>query len=386
MVPNGVVSAAMPLEASVMPYGAGQMPNVTMESVTDEHGASNVSNTLREVVPVTLSDPRAGDTKHQDNNVNSTMRRFADDRMNVKGSIMRTIWLAAIIVVSAALQNVTAQELDANVIVNMDALQIDQRQDVQTMANDVRTYLINQRFTGMDWDGPRIPIDVTIYLNGRNGNTYSGRLAIVSRRPKNGDTLNTSPLLRVFDQEWSFVWTFNPTLSFQTMRYDPFTSYIDFYVLLAIGLDMDTYEDQGGNAVYERAKQIAGLGNAAGISSFSTNFQPGELTKMAMITEFTDPRMVGLRRLIYDYHVATDEYTIDPLKGRAEVAAVLKDIADYKQSSISNRSVMLQLFFDAKAGEIADIFRGQKDSPVWNDLRFLDPGNTQMYEQARSGQ
>jgi hypothetical protein len=338
------------------------------------------------ITPVTLSPARAGDTKHQVSIVNTAVRRFVVDRMNVKGSIMRMIWLAAIITVSAALQNVTAQELNATVIVNMDALQIDQRQDVQTMASDVRTYLNNQRFTGTDWEGPQIPIDVTIYLNGRNGNTYSGRLAIVSRRPKNGDTLNTSPLLRVFDQEWNFVWTFNPTLSFQTMRYDPFTSYIDFYVLLAIGLDMDTYDDLGGNFVYERAKQIAGLGNAAGISSFSTNFQPGEITKMAMITEFTDPRYAGLRRLIYDYHVATDEYTIDPVKGRAEVAAVIKDLADYKSSAISNRSVMLQLFFDAKAGEIADIFRGQKDSPVWNDLRFLDAGNTQMYEQARSGQ
>jgi hypothetical protein len=170
------------------------------------------------------------------------------------------------------------------------------------------------------------------------------------------------------------------------MRYETFTSVVDFYVLLAIGMDMDTYDDLGGQFVYERAKQIAGLGNAAGIKSFSTNYQPGEFTRMAMITELTDPRYNGLRRLVYDYHVATDEYTIDPVKGRTEIAAVVHDIADYKQSSISNRSVILQMFFDAKSGEIAEIFKGQKDSPIWNDLRFLDAGNTQLYEKSRSGE
>jgi hypothetical protein len=305
--------------------------------------------------------------------------------VNVKGIDMRSIWIVLLVIVSAAVQNVTAQELNANVFVNMEPLQIDQRQEVQTMASDVRAYLNNQRFTGEDWEGPRIPIDVTIYINGRNGNTYSGRLAIVSHRPKNGDTVNTSPLLRVFDQEWNFLWTFSPTLSFQTMRYETFTSVLDFYVLLAIGMDMDTYEDLGGQFVYERAKQIAGLGNAAGIKTFSTNYQPGEITRMAMVTELTDPRLVGLRRLIYDYHVAIDEHSIDPVKGRAEVAAVLHDLADYKQNSISNRSVLLQMFFDAKAGEIAEIFKLQKDSPVWKDLQYLDAGNTQLYEKARTG-
>jgi len=298
--------------------------------------------------------------------------------------LIRSALLAAVVLFSAGFVTASAQELDATVVVNADMLQLDQRQEIQTMSNDVRTYLNNQRYTGDDWDGPRIPVSVTIYLSGRNGNTYTGRLAIVSKRLVSFDSTQGSALLRVFDQEWVFQWSFNPTLTYQLNRFDGFTSVIDFYMLLAIGLDMDTYEDLGGSRMYDFAKQIAQLGNAAGISQFSSSYQPGEFTRMALVTELTDIRYQGLRRLIYDYHVAIDDYAENKIIGRDNVANVIKNLAAYKKQYVSNRSVMLQAFFDAKSQELADIFSGQRTSTVWDDLRFLDPGNTQLYEQARS--
>ena len=300
--------------------------------------------------------------------------------------MMRSYFMI-IATVSLLALNVTshAQELQATVTVNMDLLEMDDRVDVRTMKADVERYLNNQRYSGQDWEGERIPVDVTIYLTARSGNRYTARLAMVSRRLTNGDPNSGGPLLRVFDQEWMFEWTFNPTLTFQTMRFDPFVSVLDFYVLIAIGMDIDTYEDTGGDGVYYAAKQIAGLGNAAGITSFSTNYQPGEVTRMSIISELTDPRYVPLRRTMYDYHYATDEHALEPAKGEAMMLQVVEDLAYFKQNNVSNRSALMQIFFDAKAGEIADMFRGQAKSPVWDNLRFLDPGNTQMYEAASEG-
>lgn len=295
------------------------------------------------------------------------------------------VLLIALVTASCFVVTIDGQELDATVSVNMDLLQLDQRVEVQAMANDVRNYLNNQRFTNADWDGPRIPITVTIYLNSRNGDLYSGKLAIVSKRLVNNDSTTGSGLLRVFDQDWQFRYSFSQALTFQLNRYDPFSSLIDFYVLIAIGMDMDTYDDLGGSRMYDLAKQIASLGNSAGISQFSSNFQPGEYTRMALVSELTDLRYVGLRRLIYDYHVAIDEYAVDKVKGREGLVATISGIAEYKRTSIANRSILLQAFFDAKSQEIADIFKGQTNSKVWDDLRFLDPGNTQLYETARGG-
>ncbi len=292
-----------------------------------------------------------------------------------------------IILVFALLLNVTArgQELDANVVVVMDAIQPDQRQDLLTMATAVKNYLNNERFTGVEWDGPRIPVDVTIYLMSRAGDNVSGRLGLVSKRLVNNQEGTGGALLRVFDQDWQFKWTFNPTLSHQPTRYDEFASVLDFYMLTIIGLDMDTYGDLGGSSAFRAAQQIAQLGNAQGVKGFRTFSQPGEFTRMALINELMDLRYDGLRRLFFDYHDAIDLYAKDAAKGRVEVAAVIKDMANFKRTKLSNRSVLLQAFFDAKNVEVADLFRGQREAEIWNDLRFLDGGNASIYEQARLG-
>lgn len=300
---------------------------------------------------------------------------------------MTTLLRSFTLFVSVLMLGVTlhGQEIRATVSVDMQPLSLDQRQDLMNMARDVEAYINNNRYLDRDWDGEKVPVDITIYVSGRNGNRLSARLAVVSKRIINGDASSGSGLLRIFDQEWSFEWSLNPTLVYQPLRYDDFASVIDFYMLLAIGLDMDTYDDLGGDAAYKVAQQIAQSGNARGISSFSSMFQPGEISRMSLVSELMDMRFQGLRRLIYDYHDALDTHATDKLAGVAALEAVIRDFAEFKRKKLSNRSVLMQTYFDAKQLEIAGLFRGNKNSSVWADLRYLDPGNTQQYEAAREG-
>jgi hypothetical protein len=293
--------------------------------------------------------------------------------------------LSLIVGLTSSYVTAVAQELDPTVRVDMQPLTLDQRQDVMLMAETVKNYLQSNRYTSEDWEGARIPVDVTIYINGRNGNRYSARLSIVSLRLVNNTPGTGGGLLRVFDQDWTFEWSNSPTLVYQPLRYDEFTSVLDFYMMLAIGLDMDTYDDLGGADMYKAALSIAQTGNAQGISQFSTVYQPGQFTRMAFVTELNDMRFQGLRRLIFDYHAAVDLYAESKKEGQVALAQVLNDMANFKRTKISNRSVVLQAFFDAKAGEISDIFKGVSDQQIWADLRFLDPGKTQQYEEARKG-
>jgi hypothetical protein len=293
--------------------------------------------------------------------------------------------LSLLVGVCAPFVTATAQELEATVRVDMQPLTLDQRQDVMLMAETVRNYLNSNRYTGQDWDGPRIPVDITIYLNGRNGNMYSARISIVTKRLVNNTPETGGGFLRVFDQDWTFEWSNSPTLVYQPLRYDQFTSVLDFYMMLAIGLDMDTYDDLGGSDMYKAALSIAQTGNAQGVSQFSTVYQPGQFTRMALVTELNDMRYQGLRRLFFDYHEAVDVYAENKDEGRTALAQVINDMAAFKRTKISNRSVVLQAYFDAKSGEIADIFKGVANPQLWADLRFLDPGKTQQYEEARQG-
>jgi len=298
-------------------------------------------------------------------------------------NIMTLLGICIVVLVAC---NVTlvAQELDANVIVNIERLERDQAIELRTMANDVRTYLNSQRYTNTDWEGEKIPVDVNIWVLGRSGNRFSARVAIVSKRLVNNQPGTGAAMLRVNDQQWMFEWNFSPTLSFQSTRYDEFTSVLDFYMLLAIGLDMDTYEDLGGTDAFRLAQQIAQLGNAAGVEAFKTFYQPGEFTRMSLVNEMLDLRYQGFRRLLFDYHEGIDMVATNKMEGQKAVAAVLAEIARFKREKVSNRSVFLQAFFDAKHMELADVFKGVKDEELWSNLRFLDAGNTQIYEAARA--
>ena len=300
---------------------------------------------------------------------------------------MQSLQRSFLFLVSCWLLGVTlhAQEIQSTVVVDMQTLTLDQRQDLVNMARDVENYINNNRYLDQDWDGEKIPVDITIYIRARNGNRVSARLAVVSKRLINGQPGTGSGLFRIFDQEWSFEWSMTPTLVYQTMRYDDFASVIDFYMLMAIGLDMDTYDDLAGTPAYKIAQQIAQSGNARGVSQFSTNYQPGEFTRMSLVSEFMDIRYQGMRRLMYDYHDAIDMYAKDKNAGLLALEAVVHDIAEFKRNKLSNRSVMMQAFFDAKQVELAGLFRGNKTSNVWTDLRYVDPGYTQQYEAARDG-
>jgi hypothetical protein len=55
-----------------------------------------------------------------------------------------------------------AQEFQASVSVNTDLIPVEQRIDLGTMRQDVETYVNNQRYTNMDWEGPKIPVDIGI--------------------------------------------------------------------------------------------------------------------------------------------------------------------------------------------------------------------------------
>lgn len=300
---------------------------------------------------------------------------------------MQFLQRSFLFLVSCWLLSVTlhAQEIQSTVVVDMQTLTLDQRQDLVNMARDVENYINNNRYLDKDWDGDKIPVDITIYIRARNGNRVSARLAVVSKRLINGQPGSGSGLFRIFDQEWSFEWSMTPTLVYQTMRYDDFASVIDFYMLMAIGLDMDTYDDLAGTPAYKIAQQIAQSGNARGVSQFSTMYQPGEFTRMSLVSEFMDIRYQGMRRLIYDYHDAIDTYAKDKAAGLTALEAVIHDIAEFKRNKLSNRSVMMQAFFDAKQVELAGLFRGNKTSNVWTDLRYVDAGYTQQYEAARDG-
>ncbi len=280
--------------------------------------------------------------------------------------------------------NLISQEIRATVSVNMEQIDPDKRIFVSSLENDLQNYINNQQFVNIEWEGERIPVDINIVLSGGNRNRFSARMYIVSRRPLLDDAEATSVAVRLLENKWAFSYSQGANLTFNINRFDEITSIIDFYMMLIIGMDLDSYGELDGNVAFDRAKQVLLLGANQGVEGWGTHAAPGELTKYTLISELTDPRYHNFRKLITELYLdGMDLLAKNKQKALENIAQTISKMADFKEKRMVGPSAFLQMFFDTKSREFAALFKGYPDGKVFDNLIYLDPTNAHIYNEAR---
>lgn len=295
---------------------------------------------------------------------------------------IRMITLMAIVILIIPCYYSYSQEIKANVVVNVEQLSFEARNYVASMADDLSRYINNQRFGDEDWKSDKIPVELNIYLSGGTKNRYSGRLFIVAQRNIQGGGLST--MLKMKDERWSFNYGTGATFTFSTLNFDEFRSLIDYYLLMIIGFDKDLYGELDGSRFFEKAKQVIQIGSAANAEGYQTQSQIGDFTRFNLINELTDMRYEDLRKLFFSYYYdGLDAMNTDKQKGIKALDDFVYNLAKFKKEKLVGPSVLLQLFFDTKGPEIASIFKGYEEKSVFQNLIYLDPSNTVLYQEAQ---
>lgn len=282
-----------------------------------------------------------------------------------------------------------SQEIKANVTVNTELLSIEAKQYIFTLENDLENYINNQKFTSEEWEGEPIPVDINIYMMSGGNNRYSAKMVIVSRRyvdnPEN-DLQMRVPTLFITETNWKFEYSYGASLTYNPMRFDYFTSVIDFYMLLVIGFDKDTYEELGGNSAFEKARSILLLGSTQQASGFETNVEPGSFSKYNIIKELNDPRYYPLRKLFFSFYVdGIDKLAYNKTEGMENIEKVIDAMAKFKKEKITESSILIQIFFDTHNQTLATLFNGYKNENFFGNLMYLDPKNSMLYQDAMKG-
>jgi hypothetical protein len=175
--------------------------------------------------------------------------------------LIRFIQLSMILIINNPCF-VSAQELNAKVIVNADQLAGVERKIFKTMQNDLQTFL-NTRKWGSDVFDQKEKIECTIniildkIIDGVEGG-YQGRISIQSSRPVFGTNYN-SPMVNYVDKDFAFKY-----IEFQPMDFndnmvsgnDPLisnlTAIVAFYAYIIIGLDYDSFSLKGGTDFFNK--------------------------------------------------------------------------------------------------------------------------------------
>lgn len=279
----------------------------------------------------------------------------------------------------------TAGEIDAHVSVNMEMLTQEQQINVGSMQSDVESYLNSTQFTDIEWEGPAIPVDVAIFLTGGSNYRYSARVFISAKRYIYGSE-GATVTIKFIDEKWSFEYARNAMFSYDPNRFHEFSSLLDYYMLLIIGIDSDTYEDGSGYPIYEKAKNIVRLGNAENADGYQTYAQPGDFTRYNLVNELTDPTFDTFKTLMFEYYVdGLDQMAVNKEEALDVMAEIIGDMAEFKRKKLIRPSMLVSLWFATKFNELATIFKGYPSDQVFKDLIYLDPTNGSVYLEAQEG-
>lgn len=286
----------------------------------------------------------------------------------------------------ASSHTLRAQELDCDVQVNFEPISTTNKEFLVNFANEVKEYLNNFRWTNEDFQGEKIKCSFNIFFQSASGNQYRAQIFIGSQRPiyqSDRSTPASTPVVRILDDQWDFVYEKNQRLYHNEFRFDPLASLLDFYVYVIIGFDFDTMEPLSGTSYFQRASSIL---YQAQSSSFSRGWvkATGIYTRAELIEQLLSSRYEPLRQLIYQYHFnGLDLLSSDRYRALSTIADVVNQFADFKRKEATNL-LFIRTFFDAKYLELADVFTRYSDKSIYDKLNDVDPSHQKTYDEYKT--
>ncbi|MCY2687730.1 type IX secretion system protein PorD [Salinimicrobium sp. TH3] len=249
-----------------------------------------------------------------------------------------------------------AQELNCQVVVNSEKTGQANASVFKTLQNTISEFINQTRWTDREFlPQERINCSMFININSYDGNSFSGSIQVQSSRPVFGSTM-VSPVFNFNDDDFAFEYTEYEPLEFSPSQFDSnLVSIIGFYVYTILGLDADTFSEQGGTPYFETANQIVGTAQQSSYSGWKGT--DGNRSRYQLNANLLSNTYSGYRNAMYNYHRnGLDVMHMSPEEGKEAIAAALIDLE--RMNSRRPNSLLLRTFFDAKADEVEQIFSG----------------------------
>ena len=294
-------------------------------------------------------------------------------------------FLLTLVCVCMIMQVIPAQEFLFDVEVNAPTLQTSDPRLFEDLKGRVTEFLNNQRWSDETYeDHERIQGNLNITIsNELSSTTFAAEITIQAIRPVYGANYQTT-LLNHIDKEFVFSYEQSVPLNFSANAFnDNLTSVLAFYMYYILGLDHDSFSLYGGDKYYQLANDII----LVLPSQFSSDAKSGWSSqangrnRYYMIENVLSPRTRPYRKALYEYHrKGLDLMFQNSEEGKLAILAALKGIDDVNQDYPN--SMIVQMFANAKAQEVTDIFavasRDQKNE-VYRIMTTIDPANRNKY-------
>jgi len=281
---------------------------------------------------------------------------------------------------------VLAQEIKANVTLDKSQLTgatgINYVDDIKSV---IERYINEHKWTNDTYrEEERIVMNIQVTLLAIDANSnFESALIVTAERPIYNST-SQSILFQLTEPSWKFNYTPNRTLLNDPLQFDEFATMLDYYVLLALGYDGDSFAELGGSPFFRRAQNIVDVAATAGGAGWSSSTSTLR-NRFFLISRLNDPNYDRFRRAYYQYHRRGLDVFIDNQNAaRTNVMEALRSIYENKRQTAD--TFVFDMFFNAKFRELAGIFGDadqQQRIQAYQLLSQADPSHLTEYDKLR---
>ncbi len=275
-----------------------------------------------------------------------------------------------------------AQELRCNVTVSAYSIQGANQNLFKTMQTDLTSFMNNRKWTDhvFSYD-EKIKCNIIIRLTEQvSTDEFKGTIQVQLTRPVFNSSY-TSTILNIKDNDFQCAYQQYQAIEFnETSSRDNLTNILAYYAYIILGFDYDTFSEEGGTEFFQKAQAI--VNKSQNFDEKGWKSYESEKNRYWLVENILNKSYSSFRSCMYNYHRnGLDIMESSVETGRATIATALKDIQKVFQRKSS--TYIVQLFFDAKADELVNIF--SKSFPderkrVMTILNEVDPSNGTKYE------
>lgn len=288
--------------------------------------------------------------------------------------------LLVLVLLSLLAGPASAQELNCRVSINTSALSGNEFAFLDDLRDEIEQYLNGRSWTDDRFeDFERIDCSVGITFSEAQGlDRFVASIVVGSRRPIYA-TQQSTAVFQIVDSNWEFQYNRGQPLIYNPNSFDPLASLLDFYALLILGYDYDTFSELGGTPYFRRAREVSELAQAQGGPGWVSIGD--DQTRTSLVRQLLDARYEPLRRAYFLYHLgALDRFTRNPEQAWETGYTAIEEIYDLFLEV--SRRYATDVFFSTKSGEIADLFSEADDvrNQLYAMLIEMDPSRSSDYD------
>lgn len=270
--------------------------------------------------------------------------------------------IALVLVLFFSVAIASAQDFNGEVIINAEQTGQSNLSVFKTLQRSLSEFINQTSWTDREYaNHERINYSIFINISKFENDSFIGTIQVQSSRPVFGSTMIT-PIFNFNDEQFSFNYReFEPLTYSQNAYSSNLVSVISFYVYTILGLDADTFEQEGGTPYFEEANRIVTTAQQSNTTGWRGT--DGNRSRYRLNADLLSNAFLDYRTTLYQYHrLGLDVMHKDPAAGKKAIANSVQNLRSMNDSRPN--SLLLRVFFDSKAQEIEQIFSAGPSVPI----------------------